>query len=76
MTATIRIRQRQLAKYMAGHDMSQGQLAEKIGVAHTTVGRVLRGMQAPGERFIAGLLAAFPHLDFDDLFEVVTQEVA
>jgi hypothetical protein len=35
---------------------------------------VLRGQTAPGPRFIAGCLAAFPEMDFDDLFEVITDE--
>ena len=76
MTATIRLRAGNLAKHMKGRDLSNGQLASEIGVAHTTVGRVLRGIQAPGEKFIAGVLAAFPYLDFADLFEVVTDEAA
>lgn len=73
MTAQIRLKRGNLAKHMAGREMTNSQLADLVGVAHTTVGRIVRGIQAPGEKFIAGLLAAFPYLEFDDLFEVVTE---
>ncbi len=76
MTATIRLRTGSLAKYMAVGQVSNAMLAERSGVAHSTVARILRGIQAPGERFIAGLLGAFPDLTFDDLFQVVVEEVA
>lgn len=45
--------------------------ANAIGVKHSTVGRIWVGEIAPGERFIAGVLAAFPDKKFEDLFEVV-----
>lgn len=72
MTSRIKLRTEQLAKYMpmCGID-SQRALSERIGVAESTVYRVLEGRTAPGEKFIAGILRAFPQLDFDDLFEVV-----
>lgn len=76
MTATIRLKSANLAKYMAVGAVTNPMLAERSGVALSTIHRIVRGMQSPGERFIAGLLAAFPDLDFADLFEVVTEEVA
>lgn len=74
MTAAIRLKTRALAKHMTSAGKNQASLASDMGMAHTTLGRIIRGIQAPGEKFIAGLLAAFPHLDFDDLFEVVVEE--
>ncbi len=78
MTAHIRLRREQIDKYMRLAGITkQAQLAEKMGVAEASVCRTLNGRTAPGEKFIAGLLAAFSDLDFNDLFEVVTdQEVA
>lgn len=46
--------------------------ATRLGVDPATVSRVTRGLAAPGERFIAGCLKAFPELDFEDLFVVTT----
>ena len=40
-----------------------------IGVHHATVGRI-EGGERCGERFIAQVLAAFPQLKFEDLFEI------
>jgi len=53
--------------------LNQSQLAEKMGVSGSTVYRVFEGRMEPGSRFIAGLLNAFPDLDFDDLFECVAE---
>jgi hypothetical protein len=36
-----------------------------------TVSRIYAGIAAPGPRFIAATLAAFPGARLDDLFEVV-----
>jgi len=76
MTATIRLKLKPLSKFMAVGSVSNTQLADRSGVALSTVSRILRGIQSPGERFIAGLLAAFPDLAFDDLFEVIVDEKA
>lgn len=74
MTSLVRLRRTQLAKYMrlAG-GLNQTQLAEKMGVSGSTVYRVLEGRMEPGSRFIAGLLNTVPDLDFDDLFECVSE---
>ncbi|MFC9788727.1 helix-turn-helix domain-containing protein [Rhodococcus sp. NPDC127528] len=56
--------------------ITQTQLAEAMDISWTSVSRTLMGHAEPGAKFIAGLLAAFPHLTFDDLFEVVTEEKA
>lgn len=72
MAARIRLRTTQYRKYAALKGLStHAQQATAIGVTEATVGRVLAGKTAPGEAFIAGCLAAFPQLDFADLFEVV-----
>lgn len=77
MTATLRLRAQQLAKYrkLAGITTDDA-LARRMGVDPATVSRVLRGKQEPGSKFIAALVAAFPGMDLDDLFEVVTEKEA
>lgn len=86
MTSRIRLRIDMLAKYCRMTDglwfeqkgrkeIAQGALASRLGVAESTVYRVVMGRQAPGEIFIANLLRVFPDLDFNDLFEVVTEAV-
>lgn len=74
MVATLRLRTTQLAKYrqLAGCTTDDA-LAKRMHVDPATVSRVLRGLQAPGPKFIASLVAAFPGLDLDDLFEVVPE---
>lgn len=75
MAARIRLRTGQYRKYVAIKGLtSQAAQAAAIRVTEPTVGRVLSGKTAPGEQFIAGCLAAFPELDFADLFEVVTDD--
>lgn len=78
--AHIRLRRKQIDKYMRLAGITkQAQLAEKMGVAEASVCRTLNGRTAPGEKFIAGLLAAFldgngrPTVTFDDIFEVVVE---
>jgi plasmid maintenance system antidote protein VapI len=46
-------------------------LALAVGVAESTIGRVLTGQVEVSAAFIASLLGAFPGTRFDDLFEVV-----
>ena len=72
MAAEIRLRTEQYEKFAAlkGWKTNAAQAAA-IGVSEPTIGRILTGKRAPGEAFIAGLLAALPELDFGDLFEVV-----
>jgi hypothetical protein len=75
MAAQIRLRTRQFDKFckLKGW-LTQAQRATGIGVTEPTIGRVMTGKRAPGEQFIAGCLAAFPDLDFDDLFEVIAHD--
>lgn len=75
--AKVILRTEQYAKFckLKGWETIHRQ-AEQIGVDPATVSRVVTGQTAPGERFIAGVLAAFPELDFADLFEVTNEAVA
>lgn len=71
MEVRLRLKTEQLAKYRGvaglGTDVA---LAERMRHDPGNLSRVLRGKQEPGPRFIAQLVAAFPGLDLDDLFEV------
>lgn len=77
MPAQIRLRTGQYRKFAALKGWrTDDAAASAIGVNPATLSRVLRGATAPGgtapgERFIAGLLAALPEVEFEDLFEVV-----
>jgi transcriptional regulator with XRE-family HTH domain len=53
---------------------TNAQLAERAGVAESTLQRAIAGTVRPSAEFIAGLLAALPGTSFDDLFEVVPAE--
>ena len=72
MTATLRLRTEQVTNYrrLAGLTTDRA-LAERMDFDAGNLSRVLAGKQAPGPKFIAALVAAFPGLDLDDLFEVV-----
>lgn len=48
--------------------------AALIGVDRSQFARVRSGQTIPGERFIAGCLAAFPKATFEDLFTVETPQ--
>lgn len=72
MAATLILKTDALAKYrrIAGLD-TQSALAERMKYDAGNLSRVLRGDQVPGPKFIAALVAAFPGLSLDDLFEVI-----
>lgn len=72
MVAQLRLRTEQLAKFrtLAGVKTDR-ELAERMGIDGGNLSRVLAGKQEPGSRFISALVAAFPGLDLDDLFEVL-----
>lgn len=73
--ATLRLRKDRLATYRRLAKIeTDGKLAEQIGVHPATVSRILHGTQAPGPRFIAGLVVLFGTDLFADLFEVVTDD--
>lgn len=75
MAASIALRTSQFRKYTAIAGMATDDAkAKALGVDPATLSRVLKGRCAPGARFIAGTLSAFPELDFEDLFEVVVTD--
>ncbi len=75
MAATIRLRTAQFEKFCKLKGLkTQADKARFLGVTEPTVGRIVSGDRKPGEAFIAGVLHAFPELDFSDLFEVVDDE--
>ncbi|MCL4368006.1 MAG: helix-turn-helix transcriptional regulator [Actinobacteria bacterium] len=77
MTTTLRLRTRQLDKYMRLSGINtKAELARRMGMATSSVTRVLAGQYRPGETFISRLMSAFPDLEFEDLFEVVDHELA
>jgi transcriptional regulator with XRE-family HTH domain len=57
-----------LIKYLSANELSESQFAEKIGVAHSTVNRILNGKRNPGSKFIAGVLKNFSDLSFEQVF--------
>lgn len=77
MTATLRLRENQLAKLRKTAGLAtDSALAARMGMDPGTVSRVLNGKQAPGPRFIAALVLCFPGWEIDDLFEVTTEDAA
>jgi transcriptional regulator with XRE-family HTH domain len=50
---------------------SDQQLAQRIGIDPATLSRVLNGKSEPGQKFLAGVLQAFGHRWFTELFQVV-----
>ena len=72
MVATLRLRADQLKKMRTLAQIeTNAALAKRMGVDEATVSRVLRGMQSPGPKFMAALVACFPGYDLDDLFEII-----
>lgn len=57
-----------LLKYLKERNLSESQFAEKIGVAHSTVNRILNGRRNPGSKFIAGVLKNFTDVSFEMVF--------
>lgn len=54
--------------------VSDLEIAGHTGLDRTTVFRLLRGDNDPGERIIATLLLAFPDQSFEDFFEVAHRD--
>ncbi len=57
-----------LRSYLKEKQLTESQFAETIGVAHSTVNRILNGKRNPGSKFIAGVLKNFSDLNFDLVF--------
>jgi transcriptional regulator with XRE-family HTH domain len=77
MVATLQLRSEALGKYrkIAGIETNDA-LAKRMQIDAGNLSRVLSGKQTPGPKFIASLVAAFPGLELDDLFEVVMEDAA
>lgn len=78
MTATIRLKLDELAKYRRLSKLNtDSALAAAMNYDAGNLSRVLAGKQTPGPKFIAALVAAFDGaVDIADLFEVVSDEQA
>ena len=57
-----------LRKYLKENNISEANFAKSIGVAHSTVNRVLNGRRNPGGKFISGVLTKYPDLTFEKVF--------
>lgn len=65
---TILLKENVLRNYLQKNSISEAELAKKIGVAHSTVNRVLNGKRNPGGKFISGILTKYPDLTFEKVF--------
>ncbi|MGG4039938.1 helix-turn-helix domain-containing protein [Heyndrickxia ginsengihumi] len=66
--SNILVKAEVLKKYMHEKNLSEKEFADAIGVAHSTVNRILNGKRNPGSKFIAGVLNNFSELTFDNIF--------
>ena len=77
LPAEIRLRKSEFKKFcLARGWTSETAQAEGIGVAISSLNRILADKQRPGTSFIAAVLTAFPALEFEYLFEVVDTDDA
>ena len=67
-TSDILVKTDFLRSYLENHDLSEKQFAATIGVAHSTVNRILNGRRNPGSKFIAGVLKNYDDLSFEQVF--------
>lgn len=71
----ICLRQTQYDRYCAIAGLiTQAQQADAFGPSEAYISRVRRGLRDVNAQFIAGVLAAFPQMRFDDFFEVIEPE--
>lgn len=68
MQLDVKVNTNFLNNYLKQNNFSESEFAKSIGVAHSTVNRVLNGKRNPGGKFIAGVLVNFPELTFEDVF--------
>ncbi|MGN7479007.1 helix-turn-helix transcriptional regulator [Solibacillus silvestris] len=57
-----------LRNYLKINGISEAEFAKNIGVAHSTVNRVLNGKRNPGGKFISGVLTEYKDLSFNEVF--------
>lgn len=67
-TSVILVKTEFLRSYLNQNKMSEKQFAETIGVAHSTVNRILNGKRNPGGKFVTGVLQNFSDLSFEQVF--------
>ncbi len=67
-TSVILVKTKFLRNYLNQNELSEKQFAEMIGVAHSTVNRILNGKRNPGGKFVTGVLQNFSDLSFDQVF--------
>lgn len=58
----------ELKNYLSDKNISEADFAKEIGVAHSTVNRVLNGKRNPGGKFISGVLSKYNDLSFEKVF--------
>ena len=68
ISTNIKVRTDFLSDYLNFNGLSESDFAKTIGVAHSTVNRVLNGKRNPGGKFIAGVLDSYPDLTFEQVF--------
>jgi transposase len=62
-----------LSDYIKEKGLSESEFANLIGVAHSTVNRVLNRKRNAGGKFITGVLSNFPELSFEQVFICITE---
>jgi len=60
-----------LDAYLKENNLTESEFAKIIGVAHSTVNRVLNGKRNPGGKFITGVLSNFSDLKFEQVFTYI-----
>ncbi len=69
---TLALRNDALAKLSEQHGIKTGsELAQVLKIHQSQLSRIQRGLAAPGERFLAGVLDAFGWDCLPDLFDIV-----
>lgn len=72
-TKNVLLNSRFLNTYLDNKKITVIQFADLIGVAYSTVNRIMNGKRNPGSKFISGVLLAFPDLNFERVFYCVNE---
>ncbi|AVK85307.1 XRE family transcriptional regulator [Lysinibacillus sp. B2A1] len=62
-----------LNAYLKDNNLTESEFAKIIGVAHSTVNRVMNGKRNPGGKFITGVLSNFEDLKFEQVFTYINK---
>jgi transcriptional regulator with XRE-family HTH domain len=62
-----------LKSLMKVKNLSESQFADRIGVSHSMVNRVLNGKRGAGTKFLIGILRAFDDVSMDQIYSSVKQ---